>query len=190
MTESEINLIKLAQQGNKRAFEQLIFKYDKHVLNIAYSFKNSADDAKDIYQEVFIRVYNGIKNFRFDSEFSTWLYRIATNVCITYKSRSKKDMFDSIDTELNNSEEKYSDYIPSEHKTDELLLKNETKKIIEQALNTLPEQQKLAFTMKYYNEYKIKEIAEIMNCNEGTIKRYLFNATHKLHKILAPILGK
>ncbi len=190
MTENEIELIKSAQQGNRRAFEQLIFKYDKHVLNIAYSFRNSPDDAKDIYQEVFLRVFKGIKNFRFDSEFATWLYRITTNICITYKSRSKKEMYDSIDAELSNSDEKYSDYMPSESKADELLLKNETNRIIEEALNTLPEQQKIAFTMKYYNEFKIKEIAQIMSCNEGTIKRYLFNATHKLQKMLSPIMGR
>jgi RNA polymerase sigma-70 factor (ECF subfamily) len=190
MIESEIELIRLAQQGNRRAFEQIIFKYDKHVLNIAYSFRNNPDDAKDIYQEVFLRVFKGLKNFRFDSEFSTWLYRITTNICITYKNRNKKEMHDSIDTEINNGDEKYSDYMPSENKTDELLLKNETNKLIEDALNTLPAQQKMAFTMKYYNEYKIKEIAEIMSCNEGTIKRYLFNATHKLQKMLSPLMGR
>jgi RNA polymerase sigma-70 factor (ECF subfamily) len=62
MIESEIELIRLAQQGNRRAFEQIIFKYDKHVLNIAYSFRNNPDDAKDIYQEVFLRVFKGLKN--------------------------------------------------------------------------------------------------------------------------------
>lgn len=189
MTESEIKIVKKAQEGDMKAFEQLIYKYDRQVLNIAYSFKNDEDEAKDVYQEVFIRVYKGLNSFQFKSEFSTWLFRIATNVCITLNTQKKKHIIESLDNEIEESDEKVSDYIPSEDfKTDEELLNNETKKYITEALDTLPAQQKLAFTLKHYNEYKIKEIAKIMNCNEGTVKRYLFNATHRLRTILQPVL--
>lgn len=189
MTESEINLVKKAQEGDIKAFEQLIYKYDRQVLNIAYSFKNDEDEAKDVYQEVFIRVFKGLSSFQFKSEFSTWLFRIATNVCITLNTQKRKHQIESLDSEIEESDEKVSDYIPSEdYKTDEELLNNETKKYITEALDTLPSQQKLAFTLKHYNEYKIKEIAKIMNCNEGTVKRYLFNATHRLRTILQPVL--
>ncbi len=188
MTENEIKLIKKAQEGDMKAFEQLIYKYDRQVLNIAYSFKNDEDEAKDIYQEVFIRVYKGLKSFQFKSEFSTWLFRIATNVCITLNTQKKRHVHDSLDVEFEDSDEKFSDSIPSLEKTDENLLNNETNKLINDALETLPVQQKLAFTLKHYNEYKIKEIAKIMNCNEGTVKRYLFNATHRLRSILQPVL--
>ncbi len=185
MTEYEIELIKLAQSGNRRAFEQLIFMYDRHVLNIVYSFRNSMDDAKDIYQEVFIRVFNGLKNFKFESEFSTWIYRITVNLCITYKNKRAKIENQSIDKSNDESDLSILDILPSEDFADELAIKNETKQIIEKALNTLPDKQKITLTMKYYNGLKIKEIAEIMNCNEGTVKRYLFNATSKLQKLLA-----
>lgn len=185
MTEYEIELIKLAQSGNRPAFEQLIFMYDKHVLNIAYTFRNNADDAKDIYQDVFIRVFNGIKNFKFESEFSTWIYRITVNLCITYKNKEKKLQHQVIDNSNDEDEFNILDIYSSEDITDELVIKNETKEIIEKAINSLPEKQKITLTMKYYNGMKIKEIAEIMNCNEGTVKRYLFNATNKLKKLLA-----
>ncbi len=189
MTESEIKLVKKAQEGDMKAFEQLIYKYDRQVLNIAYSFKNDEDEAKDVYQEVFIRVFKGLNSFQFKSEFSTWLFRIATNVCITLNTQKKKHIIESLDTEIEESDEKVSDYIASEDfKTDEVVLNNETKRCITEALDTLPAQQKLAFTLKHYNEYKIKEIAKIMNCNEGTVKRYLFNATHRLRTILQPVL--
>lgn len=189
MTESEIKLVKKAQEGDIKAFEQLIYKYDRQVLNIAYSFKNDEDEAKDVYQEVFIRVFKGLSSFQFKSEFSTWLFRIAINVCITLNTQKRKHQIESLDSEIEESDEKVSDYIPSEdYKTDEELLNNETKKYITEALDTLPSQQKLAFTLKHYNEYKIKEIAKIMNCNEGTVKRYLFNATHRLRTILQPVL--
>jgi len=188
MTENEIQLIKKAQAGNREAFEQLVYKYDRHVLNIAYSFRNDTDDAKDIYQEVFIRVYKGLKNFEFKSAFSTWIYRITTNVCITQNNVNNRRQLDSLATEVENSDEKLSDFIQSEDKTDNMTIKNETNQIINKAIDLLPAQQKMAFTLKHINEYKIKEIANIMNCNEGTVKRYLFNATGKLKTILLPFL--
>ena len=75
MNTSDTQLILKAQQGDMSAFEELVYRYDRQVLNIAKSFRNSDDDAKDIYQEVFIRVFRGIKNFQFKSEFSTWLFQ-------------------------------------------------------------------------------------------------------------------
>ena len=167
------------------SFEELVYRYDRHVLNIAKSFRCSDDDAKDIYQEVFIRVYRGLKNFQFKSEFSTWLFRIATNVCISFHSRKKNH--DSIDREMNNNDEDQTtvaDMISSGDKTDDTAIGSDLSKHINKALDTLPPQQKMAFTLKFYQEYKIKEIAEIMQCNEGTIKRYLFTATQRMRQQL------
>lgn len=185
MSLSDNQLILNAQKGDMTAFEQLVYRYDRHVLNIAKSFRNSDDDAKDIYQEVFIRVYRGLKNFQFKSEFSTWLYRIAANVCITYQSRKKQH--DSIDKEIGNDDDDkttFAEHLPGELKTDDTAVGSDLSKHINKALDTLPPQQKMAFTLKYYREYKIKEIADIMQCNEGTVKRYLFTATNKMRERL------
>lgn len=181
MSLSDNQLILNAQKGDMTAFEQLVYRYDRHVLNIAKSFRNNDDDAKDIYQEVFIRVYRGLKNFQFKSEFSTWLYRITANVCITYQSRKKQH--DSIDKEMGNDDDgqtTFAEYLPGELKTDNAAISSDISKHINMALDTLPPKQKMAFTLKYYEDYKIKEIADIMQCNEGTIKRYLFTATNKM----------
>ena len=167
------------------AFEELVYRYDRHVMNIAKSFRNSDDDAKDIYQEVFLRVFRGLKNFQFKSEFSTWLYRITTNVCITFHSRKKTH--DSIDREISLDDDDkttVADMIPSDDKTDNAAIGSDLSKHITKALDTLPPQQKLAFTLKFYQEYKIKEIAEIMQCTEGTVKRYLFTGTNKMRRQL------
>ncbi len=80
MTQQETELIISAQNGNITAFEQLIYNYDKKVLSLALKYVGNQEDARDIYQDVFIRVFKGLKNFQFKSEFSTWLYRIVTNV--------------------------------------------------------------------------------------------------------------
>ncbi len=181
MALSDNQLIINAQKGDMAAFEELVYRYDRHVMNIAKSFRNNDDDAKDIYQEVFLRVYRGLKNFQFKSEFSTWLYRITTNVCITMQSRKKTH--ESIDKEIGHSEDDkttIADLIPSGDKTDDRAVGSNLSVHINKALDALPPQQKMAFTLKFYQEYKIKEIAEIMQCTEGTVKRYLFTATNKM----------
>jgi len=191
MALSDNQLILNAQKGDMTAFEELVYRYDRHVLNIAKSFRNDDDDAKDIYQEVFIRVFRGLKNFQFKSEFSTWLYRITTNVCISYQRKKKNH--DSIDREIGNDEDDnttFADNIKSDSITDNLAVGSDLSKYINKALETLPPQQKMAFTLKFYQEYKIKEIAEIMQCNEGTIKRYLFTATNKMREQLKGLMKK
>ncbi|MEW6507647.1 MAG: RNA polymerase sigma factor [Bacteroidota bacterium] len=185
MSLSENQLIINAQKGDMEAFEKLVYKYDRHVLSIAKSFRNNEDDAKDIYQEVFIRVYRGLKNFQFKSEFSTWIFRITTNVCISF-NRSKKQ-HDSIDREIGNDEEgktTFAEQLPGELRTDDKAVGSVLSNHINRALNQLSPQQKMAFTLKFYQDYKIKEIADIMHCNEGTIKRYLFTATNKMREKL------
>ncbi len=183
-------LIIKVQKGDMEAFEQLLYRYDRQVLNIAHTFRNSEDDARDIYQEVFIRVFRGIKDFQFRSEFKTWLYRITTNVCITYENKKKKNKHDSLDRPYFEDDEatKFGDIIQGEYETDEQVLKNETSKYISIAINKLPAQQKLAFTLKYKQGYKIKEIAQMMNCAEGTVKRYLFTATNKMRTMLEKVI--
>lgn len=189
--QEDFQLIKQAQNGDQLAFEQLVYRYDRQVINIAMSFRNNEDDAKDIYQEVFIRVYRGLKNFQFKSEFSTWLFRITTNVCITHKERKEKNMDKSLDEELNSNEEDIrtrGDLIESEISLARETESNENQKYINKALEQLPDQQKMAFTLKYFDGYKIKEIAEMMQCAEGTVKRYLFNASQKMRNQLKGVI--
>lgn len=183
-------LVIRAQKGDKRAFEQLVVKYDRLVLNIAYSYRNNKDDADDIYQEVFLRVYRGLKNYQFRSKFSTWLYRITVNVCIEFKRKDKRHSHESLynyDVENENSVS-YEAIIDSGIKTDQSTLDNEVSCLIQTEVDSLPSQLKMAFTLKYYNGLKIKEISSIMNCTEGTIKSYLFTSSRKLRKKLKPIL--
>jgi RNA polymerase sigma-70 factor (ECF subfamily) len=192
MIKDEI-LIKNAQRGDMQAFEQLVTRYDRQVLSIANSFRNNVEDAKDIYQEVFIRVFKGLKNFQFKSEFSTWLFRITSNVCISYQRKKGNLNHDSIDKEIGNSDEgsfKLADTIAGDEETDSQIFQSETARLINSALNKLPAQQRLAFSLKYYQDYKIREIAKIMNCNDGTVKRYLFVATRKMRSHLEKIIEK
>ncbi len=189
MNQTENQLILNAQKGDMAAFEELVYKYDRHVLGIAKSFRNNDDDAKDIYQEVFLRVFRGLKNFQFKSEFSTWLFRITTNVCLTYQSRKKE--YDSLDKEVYMDDESpvtLSETLISENNSDSLAIGSDLMNHISSAVDELPPQQKMVFTLKYFQEYKIKEIADMMQCSEGAVKKYLFTATHKMRNSLKNIM--
>jgi RNA polymerase sigma-70 factor, ECF subfamily len=177
MVPKDSELIEQAVKGNISAFEQLIYRYDETVLTIASRFTNNSEDAKDIYQEVLIRVYYGLEKFQFRSEFSTWLFRITTNVCLTHKTRKKKLSEVSLD---NGDEENMQELGISNDRADSTLHDGEIAAKIDRVLKELSPQQRLVFTLRHYEEYKLKEIAMMMNCAEGTVKKYLFEATQKM----------
>lgn len=178
----EIELIKKAQSGEMKSFEELVYRYDRKVMNIAYHYRNNKEDANDIYQEVFMRVFKGIKNFQFKSEFSTWLYRITANVCISFKEKNSRVEIDSLDKNVFDGDESisFADSLKGDSRTDSLTNSAEISKYVNIALDKLPNQQKLAFTLKYFDGLKIKEIAKVMGCSDGAVKKYIFIATNKL----------
>jgi len=177
---SDTDLIIKAQNGDSAAFEDLVYRYDRRVLGIAFRFVNDREDAKDIYQEVFIRVFKSINKFQFKSEFSTWLYRITTNVCLTYKSRKKKTQHILIDEE--NEDGSSFDIISDDNENlpEEITTSNELKEIINSEIDKLSSKKKMIFILKHYEGYKIREIADMLKCKEGTVKKSLFDATQKL----------
>jgi len=188
--QDDYQLVIRAQKGDNKAFEKLVMKYDRLVLNIAYTYRFNEDDSDDIYQEVFLRVYKGLKNFQSRSKFSTWLYRITVNVCIEFKRKAKTHSYEPLNNydEENGSSISYDAIIDSGIKTDQSTRDNEMASIIKTELDKLPKQLKMAFTLKYYNGLKIKEISSMMNCTAGTVKSYLFVSSRKLRNKLKPIL--
>lgn len=185
MALEENQLILNAQNGDIRAFEELVYKYDSKVLSLALRYVGDEDDAKDLYQEVFIRVFKGLKNFQFNSEFSTWLFRITTNVCFTFKSRDKRKYKVSISPDDENENIPGFELIDNNSSPEVLTTGTEIGYIIKDAVETLSPKQKMTFILKHYDGYKIREIAEMMGCNEGTVKKYLFDATRNLRKKLS-----
>ena len=187
MQTEEIELIKNAQHGDMASFEKLVYQYDQNVLSLAYSYINNQDDAKDIYQEVFLRVFRHLKNFEFRSEFSTWLYRITVNVALTYKTKKHKYSYASLDEEITDDEgetKPFYEAVENDSATDEKAIGSDISSNIKEAIEKLSPQQKMVFTLKHFEEYKIKEIAEMMNLSDGTVKNYLFNATIKMREYL------
>ncbi|MCH8034962.1 MAG: RNA polymerase sigma factor [Bacteroidetes bacterium] len=189
MALSDNELLIQAKSGNDTAFEKLIYRYDRSVLAIALKYVYDTDEAKDIYQEVFIRVYRGLKNFEMKSEFSTWLFRIATNVCLTHKSRSKKHLHESIDEQIATEDDEIQKYELADDEMDpgEMMINLDLGDIIRDAVDSLSSKQRITFILKHYEGYKIREIANMLNCKEGTVKKYLFDAIRNLRKKLKPI---
>jgi RNA polymerase sigma-70 factor (ECF subfamily) len=187
MTPDDRELVVRAQRGDTVAFEQLVHRYDRRVLSIAATYVSSSDEAKDIYQEVFIRVYRGLPKFESKSEFSTWLYRITTNVCLTHRSRRKRNRHISLDGEQSSEEDhpqSLGDTLTADTASDRQALDAEISVQVNEALDALSPQQKLVFTLRHYHGYKLREIAELMGCAEGTVKKYLFAATRRLREQL------
>jgi RNA polymerase sigma-70 factor (ECF subfamily) len=187
---SDTGLIIQAQKGNQNAFEELVYHYDRNVLSITMRYAINKDDAKDLYQEVFIRVYRGLKNFRFQSEFSTWLFRITTNVCLTYKSRSKEHLRVSIDKDFDDEENELNttkELVYDGSSPEEISSGADLGELVNAAVESLSPKQKMTFILKHYEGYKIREIAEMLNCKEGTVKKYLFDAIKNLRKKLSPV---
>ena len=187
---TDTDLIIQAQKDDQSAFEELVYRYDRNVLSIALRYAANEDDAKDLYQEVFIRVYRGLKSFRFQSEFSTWLFRITTNVCLTYKSRSKEHLRVSINNNYGDDENEFAVQEELTYKgssPEEISSGLDLGEIVKTAVESLSPKQRMTFVLKHYEGYKIREIAEMLNCKEGTVKKYLFDAIKNLRKKLSPV---
>lgn len=178
MSPTDMELIEQSNAGSISAFEQLMYRYDKEVLTIAARFTSSADDAKDIYQETFIRVFHGLPKFRRESSFSTWIFRIATNVCLSYRQKKRRTEF--VPFSDGGEEEGGRLSAVSSDETDALLRKSEISQKIDEGLARLSPQQRLVFTLRHYSDYKIKDIAVLMECAEGTVKKYLFEAMQRM----------
>jgi len=172
VTDKTKQLIINAQEGDRNAFHQLVALHDEKVIVLAYQLMKNKQDAEDLYQEAFIKAYQNIRSFRFESSFYTWLYRITVNTALNMKRKLSKmyiqeplDTFDPIARLSESSGPNRSE---------------EIKNAIKSATDELPIKQRTVFILKYLQNMKIKEIAAIMDIGEGTVKKYLFRAMEKM----------
>jgi RNA polymerase sigma-70 factor, ECF subfamily len=187
MDNHEIQLIQQAQQGNSKSFEKLVAMYDRNVLQTANLMMGNRADAQDVYQETFMRAFQNISGFRFQSHFKTWLTRIVINVSINMRRKRRFGQFISIfDMSEENSDKRMVSIKDEEINSEKEIATAELRQQIEKGLEKLSAKERAVFTLKQFQDYKIKEIAVILNCAEGTVKNYLFRATQKLKKHLVP----
>lgn len=182
------NLIERCRSGDLASFNELVKKYEKQVYNFAYRLTGNYDDANDVAQDSFLRVFNAIGTFRGDSSFTTWLFRITTNVFLDARKRAKAHPQSSLDEYLDLEESSVSRQVEDTSPSPEALTEEvERGEILEKAIRSLPEYQR-AMVVLYHTEQKsYEEIAEVMNLPIGTVKSRLNRARLALKEKLSPI---
>jgi RNA polymerase sigma-70 factor, ECF subfamily len=183
---SQIELVKRIKGGDMLAFHEIVELYKKKVYYIAYNICNDHHEAEDISQEVFIKVFRYIDSFRSEAKFSTWIYQVAVNTSIDTLRKYKKRQFsmetaqmDSLPPETSATGSTVT--CPQSHAARNLLRQR-----LLQALPELSKKERTIFVMRYFNEFKPLEIAEILNLSINSIKTMLLRAKKKLRKKLAP----
>ncbi|HID56907.1 TPA: sigma-70 family RNA polymerase sigma factor [Candidatus Poribacteria bacterium] len=179
-------LVKRFQEGDFEAFNELVRRYRKRVYEIAYNFTHNPDDALDLTQEIFLRVFKSLGTFRHRSSFYTWLYSISRNYCIDYTRRKRRYR----EMEINeNMPHRREDYLYSGGRIpppDDKVEREELRRRIEEAIDSLPDMQRQVFILRHYEGLSLKEIAKVLNRSIGTVKANLFHATRKLREMLSP----
>jgi RNA polymerase sigma-70 factor, ECF subfamily len=183
-------LVRQAQQGSNSAFEELVRHYDRVVLRLALNITGSYEDAQDIYQEAFLRAYRNLARFRFECSFYTWIYRIATNLCLDHLRQRQLRNRDIITERLDEDEETVLDRVPDQRPAtspERAALSRELRDRIRMALGRLSPRERVVFELKHYQGLKLQTVATMLNTTENTIKNTLFRATHKLRAELAEL---
>jgi RNA polymerase sigma-70 factor (ECF subfamily) len=184
MTETEI--IQKLQQGNEQAFKQLVENYQKLVVNTCFGMVHNTEDAEDIAQEVFIEVFRSIQNFRADSKITTWLYRIAVNRSLNFiRDNKRKKWVHSIEELVKGISGQVGEIQNINNETPVSELENSQRaKILHAAIDSLPENQKAAFTLNKYEDLSYKEISEVMNLSVSSVESLIHRAKIKLQEKL------
>lgn len=184
--EEEKLLIQL-KLGDKTAFKVLLDQYGKKVLNTCYRFILNEQDAQDISQEVFIEIYQSIKSFRGNSKLSTWIYRIAVTKCLDeIKRKNRKKRITSIGKIFHLDEVVH--WISGGSSPDKSIKEKEKLQEVMQALNALPDNQRIAFTLSKIEGYNNLEISEIMNTSIVAVESLIYRAKKRVSKELELIL--
>ena len=172
-------LVREAQGGNQAAFEQLVQVYDQAVLRLALRITGSESDAQDIHQEAFLKIYKKLDGFRFECSFSTWIYRIVTNVCLDHLRRSRARRKSSAIEVDDNLLDQVSDDRPANNPERQLLDQELSAQIL-RALRRLTPRERVVFDLRHFQGLRLRRVSEILNASEASVKMTFFRATRKL----------
>ena len=188
--QADIALVQRAQANDRAAFNEIVLRYKSKVHNYVRRMVPGSLDAEDLTQETFVRAYLSIHSFQSRASLNTWLFRIATNLCIDYSRKNKKmqGLTISLSQENDEDEESQRDIPDVAFDPQRLLLNKELGKQLEAALGELPEKLRTVVLLYDIEGLTYDEIAAIISCPLGTVKSRLFNARTALRNRLAPYL--
>jgi RNA polymerase sigma-70 factor (ECF subfamily) len=165
--------VEACQRGEREAFDGLVERYQRDVYRLCFRYVNDPQDANDIAQEVFLKAYRAIGRFRGDSAFSTWLYRIAVNTCLNFRSSRRPQA------------EELKDSLPDGHAPVlDTMVEDERARRVREAVTRLPEKQRATLILKVYHDLTHEEVAAVVGSSVGTVKANLFHALGNLRKML------
>lgn len=177
----ETELIQQFIQGDKSAFRQLVEKYQDSVINSCYRFLRNKEEAEEISQEVFLKVYLSAGSYQAKTKFSTWLFKIVVNSCLNKLRDKKKSKFYKLDDDLP---------APTEDQPDQSLERQELKSLVRDAIDSLSENQKAVIILNQYEGFSYQDIAKILDCSVTAVESRLFRAKGNLKKKLDTYIKK
>jgi RNA polymerase sigma-70 factor (ECF subfamily) len=186
-------LVVEAQAGSRTAFEELVRRYDRDVLRLALNLMKRPEDARDVYQEAFLKVYRNLHRFRFECSFYTWLYRIVTNVCLDQLRRRQARPEDQAPETGSAHDEGITDFFERQKEQrptldpERRLLGQEIQTRLAIAMELLSPRERVVFEMKHYQGLKLRAIGDALGTTEETVKNSLFRATRKLRSQLGEL---
>ena len=171
--DEDIGLIQQYLTGSEDAIEELVLKYQKQIYAFVYRMTNNIEEAKDLTQKTFIKAISGLKDFRHESLFKTWLYQIAKNTGLNHIKQNRRQEVELEDTITGNQRGALSK-----------IIEKEKKEHIKNGLNELTERQRLAVILRVYEGMNCNETARVMGCSEGAVKAHYHNGVKRLREIL------
>lgn len=180
--DSDKRLVERVKRGDKRAFDVLVLKYQHRIANLITRYVRDQDEVLDVTQEVFVKAYRAMNNFRGDAQFYTWLYRIAINTAKNFlvaKSRRPPD------TDIDVDEREFSEQsvvISEEGNPEDQLSGEQLKRVLQKALEDLPEELRVALMLREFDGLSYDEIAQIMDCPVGTVRSRIFRGRESIEK--------
>ncbi len=181
-------LVERVQRGDKRAFDVLVGKYQHKIANLVSRYVRDPMDIQDLVQESFIKAYRALGNFRGDSAFYTWLYRIAINTAknhvVAQGRRPPASDIDATEAEQYDGESSLKEYASPER----VAMKDEIADVVVRAIDSLPEDLRTALTLREMEGMSYEEIAEVMDCPIGTVRSRIFRAREAVDRQLAPLV--
>lgn len=184
--DEETALIQRVKQGERASFDILVSLYQQKGLGIAYNMVGNLEDAKDVLQEAFVKVYLNIRGFQGRAQFNTWFYRIVVNCALDFlrkKKRLNRIFIDSIIDE--DGREKKLDVAGSRLEPARITIERELGRSLEDSIDKLSKMQRTCFALRHQNGLSIEEISQTLKCNPATVKVHIFRAIGNLRKSLS-----
>lgn len=182
-------LVERVQKGDKKAFDALVLKYQQKVANLISRYIRDPAEVLDVTQEAFIKAYRALPNFRGDSAFYTWLYRVAINTAKNHlATASRRPPKDDIEAETAEQMD-MGTRLKEQDTPEQLAMQGQVAETISAALEALPDDLRMAITLREFEGLSYEEIAEAMDCPIGTVRSRIFRAREAIDKKLKPLLG-